>query len=219
MIRREIEHDRQRVRPREAAGTAGQAGRRRGPAQGRGGHRDRNEGAQGPLRRRPARHPGGHRRGHRPRRRRGPAAGPQGRSTSLKLEGDEAAGVQVAHERPRDALPDDRRERRPGRLRRRQQHPARARTRTSATTPTPATYGDLRKAGVVDPGQGDAQRPAERRQRRLPAADHRIVRRRHPRREEGRTTTTTTIMAWAAWVGWAVWEAWVAWAGWVAWAA
>ena len=38
-----------------------------------------------------------------------------------------------------DAVPADRRERRPGRHRRRQQHPARARTRTTATTPTPTS--------------------------------------------------------------------------------
>ena len=94
MIRREIEQDRQRVRPREAAGTAGQAGRRRGPGQGRRRHRDRDEGTQGPLRRRPARDARGHRRGHRPRRRRGPAAG---RARSLdKLEARRRRGARRA---------------------------------------------------------------------------------------------------------------------------
>ena len=67
--------DRQRIRPREAARTAGQAGRRRGPGQGRRRHRDGDEGTQGALRRRPARHARGPGRGHRARRRRGPAAG------------------------------------------------------------------------------------------------------------------------------------------------
>ncbi len=76
--------DRQRIRPREAARAAGQAGRRRGPGQGRRRHRDGDEGAQGSLRRRPARHAGGHGRGHRAGRRRGPAAGAQGRWTSSR---------------------------------------------------------------------------------------------------------------------------------------
>ena len=95
MIRREIEQDRQRIRPRKAARAAGQAGRRRGPAQGRRRHRNRNEGTQGPLRRRPARHPRRPGRRHRPRRRRGSAAGAQV-ARKLQLEGDEALGVQRA---------------------------------------------------------------------------------------------------------------------------
>ena len=45
-IRDEIEPHRQRVRPREAAGAAGQAGRRRGPDQLRRRDRDRDEGAE-----------------------------------------------------------------------------------------------------------------------------------------------------------------------------
>ena len=45
------------VRPRKAAGTDGQAVRRRRGDQGRRGHRDRVEGAEGPCRGRPLRHP------------------------------------------------------------------------------------------------------------------------------------------------------------------
>jgi chaperonin GroEL len=45
------------IRPREAAGTAGEAGGWCGPDQCRGGHRDRDEGTQGPHRRRPGRDP------------------------------------------------------------------------------------------------------------------------------------------------------------------
>ncbi len=50
-IRREIENDRQRLRPREAARAAGQAGRRRGADQSRRRDRVGAEGAQGAVRR------------------------------------------------------------------------------------------------------------------------------------------------------------------------
>ena len=65
------------LRPREAAGARGQAGRRRGGDQGRCLDRDRDEGKEGPRRRRPARHPccGGRRRGPGRRRRADPRAG------------------------------------------------------------------------------------------------------------------------------------------------
>ena len=55
------------LRPREAAGAARQAGRRRRRHQGRCGHRDRDEGEEGARRGRDARHQGGGRRGHRAR--------------------------------------------------------------------------------------------------------------------------------------------------------
>jgi chaperonin GroEL len=70
--------DHLRLRPREAAGAAGQAGGRRGRHQGRRGHRDRDEGEEGSRRRRDARHQGSRRRGHRPRRRRGADSRQQG---------------------------------------------------------------------------------------------------------------------------------------------
>ena len=56
----------QRLRPREAAGTPGQAGRRRGHHPRRRCHRDRAEGKEAPRRGRPERHACGRRRGHRP---------------------------------------------------------------------------------------------------------------------------------------------------------
>ena len=59
-----------RLRPREAAGAAREAGRRRRRDQGRRGHRDRDEGEEGPRRGRDARDQGGGRGGHRARRRR-----------------------------------------------------------------------------------------------------------------------------------------------------
>ena len=68
------------LRPREAAGAAREAGRRRRRHQGRCGHRDRDEGKEGARRRRDARDQGGRRRGHRARRRRG--ADPRGRRRS-----------------------------------------------------------------------------------------------------------------------------------------
>ena len=67
-----------RLRPREAAGAARQAGRRRGDHQGRRGHRDRDEGKEGARRGRDARDQGRRRGGHRRRRRRGAAAGGAG---------------------------------------------------------------------------------------------------------------------------------------------
>ena len=54
-----------RLGPREAAGAAGEAVRRRRGHQGRCGHRDRSEGAQAPHRGRRVGHPGGGRGGHR----------------------------------------------------------------------------------------------------------------------------------------------------------
>ena len=66
----------QRLRPREAAGARGQAGRRRCGDQGRRRNRSRDEGEEGPRRRRAARDPCRGRRRHRRRRRRGAAACP-----------------------------------------------------------------------------------------------------------------------------------------------
>ena len=67
----------ERLRPREARGAAGQAGRRRGQDQRRRRDRERDEGEEGPRRGRPARHPCRARGRHSSRRRRGPA--PRGR--------------------------------------------------------------------------------------------------------------------------------------------
>ena len=67
--------DHLRLRPREAAGAAGEAGRRRGGDSRRRGDRDRDEGKEGSRRGCHACHPRGGRRRHRSRRRRGAAAG------------------------------------------------------------------------------------------------------------------------------------------------
>ena len=75
-IRAEIEKSRLRLRPREAAGAPGQAGRRRCGDQGRRGHRGRAQGAQAPHRGRRPQREGGRRGGHRRRRRRGAASRP-----------------------------------------------------------------------------------------------------------------------------------------------
>ncbi len=66
--------DHLRLRQGEAAGAAGQAGRRRCHHQGGRGHRDRAEGEEGSRRGCAARHPRGGRGRHRPRRRRGPGS-------------------------------------------------------------------------------------------------------------------------------------------------
>ena len=75
--------DHLRLRPREAAGARGQAGRRRGGDQGRCLDRGRDEGEEGPRRRRPARHAcgGRGRRGPGRRRRAGPCAAMRSRSS------------------------------------------------------------------------------------------------------------------------------------------
>ena len=65
-----------RLRPREAAGAPGQAGRRRCGHQGRRGHRGRAQGAQAPHRGRRSQREGGRRGGHRRRWRRGSASRP-----------------------------------------------------------------------------------------------------------------------------------------------
>ena len=70
-----------RLRPREAAGAAGQARRRRRGDPRRRRHRDRGQGAQGPGRRRDARDPRRGRGRHRRRRRRGAALCQPRRST------------------------------------------------------------------------------------------------------------------------------------------
>jgi chaperonin GroEL len=74
-----------RLGPREAAGAAGQALRRRGGGQGRRGHRGRAQGEEAPHRGRPVGHPGRHRRGRRRRRRHRAAAEPHRRGQGRRL--------------------------------------------------------------------------------------------------------------------------------------
>ncbi len=77
-LRAQIDETTSRLRSREAAGAAGEAGRRRCGDQGRRGHRDRNEGKEGSRGRRSACHSRGGGRRHRSGRRRGSAARGQG---------------------------------------------------------------------------------------------------------------------------------------------
>ena len=83
-----------RLRPREAAGAAGEAGRRRRRHQGRCGHRDRDEGEEGARRGRDARDQGGGRGRHRAGRRRRAVRGAKALD-KLKLEGDQKVGVEI----------------------------------------------------------------------------------------------------------------------------
>ncbi len=108
-----------RLGPREAAGAAGQAGRRRGCGEGRGGHRGGAQGEEAPHRGRLVGHPRSHRGGHRRRRRHRPAPGPWRRAE----DGEEAqrrrghrGSLRVAG--PRGPGSADRRQRRTRRRRR-----------------------------------------------------------------------------------------------------
>ena len=163
--------DHQRLRPGEAPGAAGQAGRRRGGHQRRRGHRDRDEGEEGPRRGRAARHPRGRRRGHRPRRRRGLHPLPQGaregrlaprarssawRSSAAPSRSPCARSPATAASRARSSSTRSRRARAP-----------------SASTPRTGEYEDLVEAGVIDPTKVTPHRAAERRLRGLADAHHR----------------------------------------------
>ena len=95
-IRREIDNTYQRLRPREARRAAGEAGRRRGQDQRRRRDRERDEGKEGPRRRRPARHPRGRRRRHPPRRRRRPLASQhQGQAQRPMSSHDQKVGFNI----------------------------------------------------------------------------------------------------------------------------
>ena len=80
-----------------------------------------------------------------------PCCGP---ADGLKPEGlTPRRGGRLQHRRPRLPGADhaDRRQRRPGRRRRRRTRCWRTRTATTATTPATDDYGDLVKAGIIDP--------------------------------------------------------------------
>ena len=94
-IRREIDNSDQRLRPGKARRAAGQAGRRRGQGQRRRRDRERNEGKEGPRRRRPARHACGGRRRHSARRRRGLAAGLVGGQAGRALRTTKQVGYNI----------------------------------------------------------------------------------------------------------------------------
>jgi chaperonin GroEL len=133
----QIEETTSRLRPREAAGACGEAGRRRRGDPRRRHDRSRGEGAQGPRRRRAERHP---RRGAgrcRRRRRRGARAGRQGARRRDRRE--LRPGCRHRHRAPRAGVPaaPDRRERGRRRLGRRRQDPRVDDLSISASTPRP----------------------------------------------------------------------------------
>ena len=109
-----------RLRPREAAGAAGEALRRRRGGQGRRCDRDRDEGEEAPRRGRAAGHPrrprGGHRAG---RRRRAPERGGRGQEDGRLARGRREDGRADHPARARGAAPPARDERGPRGLRRR----------------------------------------------------------------------------------------------------
>ena len=127
------------LRPREAAGAAGEAGRRRGGDPGRRCDRDRGQGAQGSRRRRDARDPRRGRGGCRPRRRRGAAARDQG---ARQREAGQRRPAGRGRDRPQGvavAGAADRREFRPGRRGRGRQAAREPPTPTGASTPRPTS--------------------------------------------------------------------------------
>ena len=144
--------ERLRLGPREARGAAGEAVRRRRGHQGRRGHRDGPQEAQGSRRGRCLGREGRGRRGHHHRRRRSAGAGPVRRSSrcSDSLSGDEALGVDVfSHGAVRAAVL-DRDQRRDSMARSWSTRSASCRP-DRASTPRRWTYGDLLADGVVDP--------------------------------------------------------------------
>ena len=165
--------DHLRLRPREAPGASGQAGRRRCRHQGRCGYRNRDEGEEGPRRRRHARNPRCRGRRHRP-------GGGVALVRSAKdvddliktLQGDEKIGAQIVRRAIEEPL---------------RQIVANAGEEGAVVVgkiheTKEANYGynagteefeDLVKAGVIDPDQGDAHCSAERSLDRRPDADHR----------------------------------------------
>ena len=147
--------DRERVRQGEVQRAAGQADRRRGDHPRRRRDRGRDEADEGPRRGRPARDPRRGGRGHRRRRRHGAAALHRRRSRTLakKLEGDEKLGAEIvarALEKPVRTIAEncgvD------GAVVADEVDSAARRTRTSATTPTPAsTWTCSRPASSIRP--------------------------------------------------------------------
>ena len=137
-LRAEIDKQRLRLRPGEAAGAPGQAGRRRRGHQGRRGHRGRTQGAQAPHRgRRPQRQG----------RRRGRAAAGRRRGTGQRrgqrvrqARPDRRRGHRREHRagRAHRAAQADRHQRRPRRRRGRREGQLPAR-RATASTPPPAS--------------------------------------------------------------------------------
>ncbi len=165
------DYDREKLQERLAK----LVGRRRGD-QGRGGHRDRDEGEEGPRRGRDARDQGGGRGGHRPRRRRRAAPGdprprqaPQGRKGPRprrpRRDRDHSPGHRGA-----GAL--DRHERRPGRDDHRRADQGLEERRPRVQRPG-RPVREPRRGGRHRPDQGGPDRPPERLVDRVAPAHHR----------------------------------------------
>ena len=195
------------LRPREAAGAAGQARRRRGDDPRRRRHRDRGQGAQGPRRRRHARDPGRGRGGHRRRRRRGAALRAQGAGRRQAARNDDQRfGIDIVRKRglrrrrgrsPRtpacdgavvvgkllESTDDQLGLRRPVRRVRRSRRPRGSSTRPRWCAPPCSTRP--RSPASWSPPKPWWPRSRRRRPRCRPAAP--------------------VAAAWAAWVAWATW--------------
>ena len=179
----------QRLRPREAPGAPRQARRRRRPDQRRRGHRSRDEGKEGPRRRRPARLPRGRRRRHPPRRRRRrhPRRGQGARQGHARRppNEDQQVGVEIvrrAIEAPikqiaENAGVDG------GVVAQKVKESKDVNFGYNALT---HEYGDLMKMGVIVPTKVERIGPAKRRQHRRPAPDDR----RDHQRDQGRQART-----------------------------
>ena len=144
--------ERLRLRPREAPGAPGEAGRRRRRHQDRCRHRGRAEGAQAPHRGRGARRQGRRRGGHGPRRWRGAGAGRQERVRQARpgrRRGHRRQHRQGLARRPAAA---DRRQRRP-RGRRRGREGPQPGGRSRASTRRPASTSTCSTAGIIDPAK------------------------------------------------------------------
>ena len=159
------------LRPREAAGAVGEAGRWRSHHQGRRRHRDRDEGEEGARRGRDARHEGGGRRGHRRRRRSRPAARKLWRSTPWRSAVISSSGCRscAAPSRRRCGIsrPNAGAE---GSIVVAKVKDMKLHEGFNAAT---ETYEDLVAAGVIDPAKGRAQRTTERRVRVIPSVHDR----------------------------------------------
>ena len=142
-----------RLRPREAAGAAGEAGRRRGGHQRRRRDRDRDEGEEGPRRGRAARDPRGGRGGHRAGRRRGLPALPGGAREARQGARGRREGRRQHHPaRARAAAAHAVRERRARGLdRRREGEGHKGEEKFIGFDVDKEEYVDMFEAGIIDP--------------------------------------------------------------------
>ena len=189
--------DRLRLRPREAAGAPGQAGRRRCGHQGRRGHRGRAQGAQAPHRGRRSQREGRRRRGHRRRWWRRAAAG--GRQGVREARAGRRRGHRCQH-RPRRA-------RGPAQADRDQRRPRGRRRGGEGPQPPRRSRPQRRHRRVRRPDRRGHHRPGQGHP--LGAAERRVDRRRcsSPPRPSSPTSrrrrplprAATRPAAWVAW--------------------